>query len=108
MSKIYDSAFKIGVIFSILVFLILNFISFVISQRDYYASGISGFAHSGYSWGFPFELYRNYFGYPHNEIGFTGQGVVLNAFVLVFFSFVIGFLFRFVWSNASARISSLK
>ncbi|HEX8289582.1 MAG TPA: hypothetical protein VF556_16485 [Pyrinomonadaceae bacterium] len=66
------------------------------------------FAHDGYSWGFPFELYRNYLGYPHNDIGFTPEGVVINTFIITICSFIVGFLFKFIRSKMSERRVKLK
>ena len=93
MSKVYDKAFKVGFGVNFLLFLIANILSCLISYDDYSNRKIK-FSHSGYSWGFPFEMYRHYLGYPSNDIGFTMGGVVLNTFVIVFCGFILGFMFK--------------
>ncbi|HLM61705.1 MAG TPA: hypothetical protein VK308_12940 [Pyrinomonadaceae bacterium] len=98
MSKIYDKAFKVGFGINLLLFLTINILSYFNSYEEYSNREIK-FAHSGYSWGFPFEMYRHYFGYPSNDIGFTLSGVVLNTFVIVICGFILGFLFKSIWAE---------
>ncbi len=97
MSKVYNKAFKVGFAFNIFLFIIFNFISFAVSY-DEYESGIQ-FDHGGYSWGFPFEMYRYYLGYPNNDIGFTGDGVIVNTFIITGCGFVVGFLLKSFWKD---------
>jgi magnesium-transporting ATPase (P-type) len=108
-SEFYNKPFKVGVLFTIALFIVSNFISYFVAynyyirrEKELLSKGISFGDAGGYSWGFPFELYRNFYTFPF-DIGFTSEGIVLITFVVVMFSFIFGFLFRFVWSKISYR-----
>ncbi len=107
MSKIYDDSFKIGFLFNIFVFVVLNIISASIAYNEYINQEIK-FAHGGYSWGFPFEMFDNYSGYPQNNIGFTPVGLVLNTISLVISGYCFGFLSKFIRSKISSHCAELK
>lgn len=98
MGKVYDKAFKVGFGVNLLIFLTVNIISCFASNEEYSNREIK-FAHGGYSWGFPFEMHRNYLGYPSNDIGFTLKGVVLNTVVTVICGFILGFIFKSFWAE---------
>lgn len=102
MNKVYNKAFKVGFGINILLFLILNIISCFVAYSEYSNAAIK-FAHGGYSWGFPFEMYRNYLGYPMNDIGFTLGGVILNTFVITACGFICGFVAKSIWAEENAR-----
>ncbi len=99
MDKLYNKAFNFGVLFNVLLFSVLNFLSYVVAYWRYLKYGnvdsqladVGGFP----SWGFPLAW---------------GQGTedALNFVILAFCGFVFGFLFRFVWSKISSRPSPLK
>lgn len=108
MSKLYNKAFKVGVWFSISLFVISNVISFFISRNEYMNKEIHFADADGYSWGFPFEMYRFSIGYPYSEDGFTLDGTIINTIVLTTCSFILGFSFRFISSKIAARRSPLK
>lgn len=97
-----DKVFIFGFAINILLFIILNILSFVISYNEFINRKIK-FSHSGYDWGFPAEMYRNFTGYPYNEVGFTLDGVFINALFVVVSGFILGHLSKFVWSKISAR-----
>lgn len=102
MDKLYNRAFNVGVLFTVALFSILNFISYVFAYKSYlkYRNIEIGFADVGGfpSWGFPFAWERgNYF----DVIWFGNE--VLNFVILALFGFVFGFLFRFIWSKVSSR-----
>ena len=71
--------FTAGVINAVL-FAEMNFRSW---EKESLEFEFSQFDHKGYSWGWPFEMYNYYLGYPSNDIGF-GPGLIFNilAFVL--------------------------
>ncbi len=106
MSKIYNNAFKVGFLCNILLFVVLNTVSRNVSYNEYINSGTYQSHFGEYSWGFPFEMYRYYPGYFVD--GFTPKGVILNTFVIGFCGFVVGLLFKFIWSKLSSRHSPLK
>jgi hypothetical protein len=57
MSKVYDKAFKVGFLCNILLFVVLNIISFFVSRYKYANREIK-FAPVGYPrWSFPDEIY---------------------------------------------------
>ena len=103
MSKIYDIAFRMGVLFSVLLFTILNIASFVMARKNYARESLEApfFGHFGYSWGFPIEMFRN-------EGRFEPFLLVFNTAIYVACAFFFGFLFKFVWSKISRRGAELK
>lgn len=104
MSKVYTIAFRMGVLFNILLWTMLNIISFHIAQSSFVEreSSLFGFgSYSGFSWGFPFAMFRNYF--------FADEYLlVFNVIVYVICGFFFGFLFKFIWSKISRRRVELK
>ena len=107
MDKLYDKAFKVGFWCNALLFIVVNIISCVATVSEYESKSQLADA-GGYSFGFPFEIYRNYIGYPYSEIGFTPFGVIKNTFFIAGCGFVIGLLSKFIWAKISSRRSSLK
>lgn len=87
MSKIYNRAFKVGVAFNILIFAVLNVISFVRSYREYTRSAMRLSGDRGIDWGVPFSWFL--------DTG-IGLGLILNVSVIAFFCFFFGFLFKFI------------
>lgn len=86
MFKLYDKAFKVGFCFNILIFVILNIIS---CANAYYKDAQSGIHFSNYfgpSWGFPFEM--------TDYVFFS-----VNIFIIAGCGFVVGLLFRYIWSK---------
>lgn len=100
MSKIYDIAFRMGVLFNILLFTMLNVISFTVNQSEYEKSEIK-FAPAGFSWGFPFNWGKNY------SVFIEGSSI-LNIIAAVFGCLMFGFLFKFIWSKISSNRAELK
>lgn len=105
MNKLYNKAFNVGVLFVVLLFSILNFISYLIAykrhigyKRDAKIFGVGGFP----AWGFPFSWGDGQF----NIMWFGNE--VLNFIILAICGFAFGFLFRFVWSKISSRRVGLK
>jgi len=94
-SKVYDIAFRMGVLFNILLFTILNIISSEINRREFENSEI-WFAPAGYNWGFPFNWGENYW-------IITEGYSILNIIAAIFGSLFFGFLFKLVWSIISRR-----
>ena len=107
MYKLYNKAFKVGFGVNILIFVILNIISFIVSYNKY-MDRETKFAHDGYSWGFPFVMYEDFTGYPTSNIGFSLEGTVLNTFIIAGCGFVLGLLFRFTWSKLVVQGKVLK
>ena len=104
MSKVYDKAFKVGVGINILVFVILNFASCIIAYSEFYSRENSKslrLSGKGYKWGFPFEMYHNFYGYP-NDIGLDLFGVIGNTFAVAISSFVIGLVLQSVWAERTS------
>jgi hypothetical protein len=95
MSKIYDKAFKVGFCINILIFVIVNFISFIVSRSEYANRQIK-FADSRYSWGFPFNW---------DEIFLDSmfiRGGMLNFIVMIFCGFILGILLKPILSEILA------
>lgn len=97
MSKIYDIAFRMGVLFNILLWTILNIADFFATRNDflYWENRGIKFSHIGdFDWGIPFSMFVGH------EL-FNAFNLVLNTIVYVFCGFFFGFLFKFVWSKIS-------
>jgi hypothetical protein len=102
MSKIYDIAFQMGVLFNLLLFTILNVANFNVAENEYLNSGLVNFApNNGFRWGFPFNRGENY------SVIIEG-GSILNIIAVILGSLLFGFLFRFVWSKISRHRANLK
>lgn len=104
MNKIYNKAFCIGVSINILIFIILNIISLIVSRNErirVWNSGIRIGSYDGYFWGFPFEMFRGMY-------LFAPEGLVINTFIITICSFIIGFLCKFIWAKISPRPVKLK
>lgn len=102
MSKVYTIAFRMGVLFNVVLFTALNTISFIAAESEYLQrqiererSGISFPCCDGIgSWGFPFDWTEK-----HSII--EGAGAILNIIIVAACGFAFGFLFKFVWSKIS-------
>ncbi len=94
MSKIYNTAFKMGVLFNILLFTLLNIASHIIVRKNYAQESLEApfFGHFGYRWGFPIEMFQN----EHLAHPFL---LVFNVAIYVACGFCFGFLFKFIWSK---------
>ena len=109
MSKIYNIAFRMGVLFNILLFTVLNVVSFKSAESEYLQRHIER-ERSGMqfpccdnmeSGGIPFDWTEKYF-------VIEGAGAILNIIIITACGFAFGFLFKFVWSQISRQNSELK
>ena len=106
MDKLYNKAFKIGVCFNILLFGVLNSISFIVAHNDYLYREIR--FTPGYAWGFPLRMFRYGMDGFFGGLGFDVVGLLVNGTLVIISSFIAGFTFRFVWSKISQRFVKLK
>ena len=93
-----------GVLFNVMLWTILNIISFLVARdrvTEREMSLIEFGWYSGFSWGFPFEMFRNYFLADEYL-------VVFNVIIYVVCGFFFGFLFKFVWSKITLHRAKLK
>ncbi len=111
MSKIYNKAFKVGFLFNILLFIFFNFLSYLAACEKHRESmnrdkGIIFGPAGGFpDWGFPFgwdEIYLD------SIVSMYARGGAVNFLIIVFCSFVFGFLFRFAWSKILSRRIEIK
>ena len=104
MSKIYTIAFRMGVLFNVLLFTILNVASYKIAviESEKIHSEIMFSPCCRFSWGFPFGWEEKLFDV------IEGGGAILNVLIAVFCGFMFGFLFKFVWSKISSPNTELK
>jgi len=98
MSKIYDIAFRMGVLFNILLWTFLNLINFFEARNSFleWENAIGASYLGEFNWGVPFPMFMNTY------------YLVLNTIVYVACGFFFGFLFKFVWSKISQRRAELK
>ena len=61
----------------------------------------------GYEIGFPFTFYRWEFGYTSGS-HFVWFGLITDILVAIAFVYIVGLIFRFIWSSISSRRLSLK
>lgn len=90
MASVYNKAFCAGAWLNLTVFIVFNVVSSADAIRRENASLASGIRFSGggyyFAWGFPF-----FWADP------SGLGLIVNVFVIAFFSFAAGFIVRFMW-----------
>ncbi|CAN5850268.1 hypothetical protein BH20ACI4_BH20ACI4_12710 [soil metagenome] len=92
MSKIFqNTTFILGFVFGILLFIGLNFYSLSANHRGY----IDGFGESG----FPFSWMDS--GWFLQRIFWFG--LIADILFAIIFSFILGSIFKFVWSKISAK-----
>lgn len=95
MFKLYDTVFKIGFWSSISIFLILNITSIILTQFGYINNNYKLIEHFNNSeGGFPFQMI---------DQPWAWVIVVVNITFAVFFSFVVGLIFRFGWSKFKTK-----
>jgi len=103
MSKlIKDKVFRKGVFSGFAIFLavqIISYLVYLISSIINFQSGIS--IHVFWDIGFPFSMYYGMFSIFQGSFAFVA--FLGNMIVGIIFSFINGLIFKFVWSNISAR-----
>lgn len=97
----YNKAFKIGFWTNILLFGVLNYLNYLMAFNEYLNRKIR-FSVDGYVCGFPFRIYEHIIAYP-NRIGFVFEGIVLNIFIAVVCGFIMGSIFKFIWSKFTSK-----
>ena len=100
MSKIYDIAFRMGVLFNVLLWTLLNLANYIVARNEINRAGLT-FADSTHSWGVPFAMFRG-------RMLWDEYAMAANAVIYVFCGFFFGFLFKFVWSKISSNCAELK
>lgn len=109
MSKVYNTAFRMGILFNILLWTTLNVANYKIAEGDFIRRQIEsensqisfgGGVRFG-KWGTPFDWDAKYF-------VIEGAGAILNILTMAVCGFFFGFLFKFVWSKISSRRIELK
>jgi hypothetical protein len=92
---ISNTAFKVGFVAAILIFIFLNYLSFVSNECSEWIDDC------GWSFGFPFNLYMEGGFISFKEI--LWLGLIADIFIAITFSFALGLVFRFVWSKIAPR-----
>jgi hypothetical protein len=98
MNKLFqNTAFIYGLSFGLILFIILNFLSAILSHRP----GIQS-CHAIYESGFPVTAHVKEAGFYYvNQ--FVWSGVIANATVALIASFIIGLSFKFIWSRITSH-----
>ena len=102
MSKIYSIAFRMGVLFNVLLWTILNIVTFINGRNSHDDLEDSAFGVFHAVWGFPIPMFT----YPGFFMNI--KYLLINAVVYVFCGFFFGFLFKFVWSKFPPRRFEVK
>ena len=96
MSKVYDIAFRMGVLFNVLLWTVLNLTAFLNARSDVERVGLTFSDSISYSWGIPFEMFRG-------RMLWDEYAMVANAVVYVTGGFFFGFLFKYVNARNSTE-----
>ena len=99
MNYLYNKHFKRGFVLTIVVFILLNIVSYLVASSNYRLeierqkeNGFCCFAR--YNWGFPFEWWGDTWMFSDGLLG-----LIINFLVIVSCGFAIGLLFRFFGNN---------
>ena len=100
MSRLYNWSFKLGFVYTISTFVLLNVGSYLIARNEYRARLVAwnaeGVHFSGFpevpNWGFPFSWFSEKFWVF--ETGFLGTA--FNFSIIVGIAFIVGLLYRFI------------
>lgn len=95
MSKVYNTPFKIGFGFNLLVFAVLNVASYI--NAHYESADLNARFNSVIypRWGFPTEIY-------------TTEGAIIGGFIIGICGLISGLLFKSVWADISSRHPNIK
>lgn len=100
--ELYDIAFKIGFIFTVLVFAVLNLINYFNSvAKEKHSIQFSNYL--GPQWGFPFPMV-NHSGYS----GIEPFSFALNIAICLICGYVFGLILRFVWKKLRKTNNNLQ
>ena len=105
-------AFNSGFLLGFILFLITNLISFLVYRIEVGESVARNLSSSKISidtisyFGFPFPIFYGKSYYSLNQ--FNLAALVVNILAAIFFSFVVGLTFKFIWSKISSRRVKLK
>ena len=102
MNKLFqNTAFNLGFYSGLCLFAFVNYLSYVISYNEFINREMK-FSAGGYRYGFPFTLYQEIIGYP-NSFDIIWSGVIANAVVALIGSFLIGLIFKIIWSRITTN-----
>ncbi|HEX8369634.1 MAG TPA: hypothetical protein VF604_13905 [Pyrinomonadaceae bacterium] len=103
-NKGFKRGFKTGIILSLFaqLFSFLNYLFSLINSENHPGVVVHGF----WGIGFPFSMYYGMYDIFHGDLNFTG--LVGNIAVAIIFSFILGLIFKFVWSKSASRHLNLK
>ena len=95
MSKMtLNKIFFVGFMFGLLLFLMINYFSYLSFPKPY-------ISHALHKFGFPFAVYADGgFEYTEQILWF---GLIADILTALSFSFILGFVFRHIWSKITAR-----
>ena len=97
MNKVYSKHFVIGFCVNILIFVVLNIIDFVVAKNEYENSGEHLSHDTGATWGIPFSMFGVFY------IGFSPIALCVNILLVIFFSFFMGYIFKFLLPKITSR-----
>jgi hypothetical protein len=100
VNKFFNNRFGLGFSSGIFLFAVFNYISYILSE------GQSTHTYDRFGFGFPFFVY-DYKSYVAKE-GINEVGLILTIMCSLFFSFLLGLIFKFVWSKTLSRRTELK
>jgi len=100
MTKPQKLCFLIAAVLNFILFAVMNISSWNQSYAEFSAPSEIRFDHSGYSWGWPFDMYHSYTGYPSNDVVF-GPGLIFNTLFFLVASSLIGLIFIVLFEKFS-------
>lgn len=75
-------------------FAVMNYSSWNRAHTEFNAPTRIQFDHDGYSWGWPFDMFNNYTGFPSNDVGFS-PGLIFNVLAFLIATSLLGIIF--IW-----------
>jgi hypothetical protein len=91
-------AFNLGFWVGICLFAFINSVSYIVSYAEHHRPEMKFADAGGYAIGFPMTFYRWEFGYPF-RFYFVWSGLIADILIGITFTFVVGFVFKFVWTK---------
>ena len=99
MNKIYNKYFIIGFCTNILIFVVLNIIDYFVAHYRYANTNPNLLlSHdTGPTWGVPFSMFGVFY------IGFSPIALCVNILLVIFFSFFMGYIFKFLLPKITSQ-----
>jgi len=96
-----EASFNLGFGVGIATFIVLNYISYLISWQEYMTTGRNWSA-GGYFTGFPFKAHHTFIGHPSGDEIFL-LGFTADLLIALLSSLALGLIARSIWTRVFTR-----